>query len=47
MQLSRAINTMHKKNIMHRDIKPANVLVNNNWEIKLCDFGFGKEDIFG
>jgi serine/threonine protein kinase len=32
---------------MHRDIKPANVLINKNWNIKLCDFGFGRDDLSG
>ena len=35
-----AIYFIHKKNIAHRDIKPENLLLDANFNIQLCDFGW-------
>lgn len=33
---------LHSAAIIHRDIKPGNILVNEDWSIRLCDFGLAR-----
>jgi serine/threonine protein kinase len=41
-QILNALSFMHNNNIAHRDIKPQNILLFNDIDIKLCDFGLSK-----
>jgi len=41
-QLLRGLSYLHSGNVVHRDLKPANLLVNNNCDLKICDFGLAK-----
>ena len=38
-----ALMHLHENKIAHRDLKLANILINEDYEIKLADFGLSKE----
>ncbi|CAK73708.1 unnamed protein product (macronuclear) [Paramecium tetraurelia] len=41
-QLVLAVHACHSVGIAHRDIKPENLLIDNDLNLKLCDFGFAR-----
>lgn len=40
-QTAMAVSYLHQRNIIHRDIKPENILLDQNFNVKLCDLGWG------
>ena len=40
IQVASAIYFLHSNGYAHRDIKPENILIDENGNIKLCDFGW-------
>ena len=47
IQTVNSILFLHENNLIHRDIKPENILINDNNEVKLCDFGCCVESAIG
>jgi len=39
-QACQAIQHLHKSDVIHRDIKPENLLLDKQFNLKLCDFGW-------
>ncbi|KAJ3043469.1 MAPK protein hog1, partial [Rhizophlyctis rosea] len=41
-QILRGLKYVHSANVVHRDLKPSNILVNENCDLKICDFGLAR-----
>eukprot|EP00667_Euglena_gracilis_P006019 EG_transcript_6065 len=42
-QLLRGMKCIHSARVLHRDLKPQNILVNEDCDVKICDFGLARE----
>ncbi|CAL5866192.1 uncharacterized protein PFLUO_LOCUS399 [Penicillium psychrofluorescens] len=41
-QILRGLKYVHSAGVVHRDLKPSNILINENCDLKLCDFGLAR-----
>ncbi|KAJ5265222.1 uncharacterized protein N7525_007426 [Penicillium rubens] len=42
-QMLRGLKYIHSAGVIHRDLKPSNILINDNCDLKICDFGLARE----
>ncbi|KAJ5715573.1 Mitogen-activated protein kinase HOG1 [Penicillium malachiteum] len=41
-QIMRGLKYIHSAGVIHRDLKPSNILVDENCDLKICDFGLAR-----
>ncbi|KAM9874693.1 Mitogen-activated protein kinase HOG1 [Verticillium dahliae] len=41
-QIMRGLKYVHSAGVIHRDLKPSNILVNEDCDLKICDFGLAR-----
>jgi serine/threonine protein kinase len=41
-QLLRGIKFIHSADVLHRDLKPSNILIDSEYNVKICDFGLAR-----
>ena len=42
IQTARGLQYAHEKGLIHQDVKPGNILLSNDWDAKVADFGLAR-----
>lgn len=46
LDIARGMDYIHSQRVIHRDLKPENILINEDFHMKIADFGIGCEEAY-
>uniref|UniRef100_A0A2P2LRC6 Uncharacterized protein MANES_17G046400 n=1 Tax=Rhizophora mucronata TaxID=61149 RepID=A0A2P2LRC6_RHIMU len=46
LEIAHGMEYIHSQGVIHRDLKPENILINQNFNMKIADFGIACEEVY-
>lgn len=46
LEIARGMEYIHSQGVIHRDLKPENILIDDNFHMKIADFGIACEEVY-